>query len=39
MKDEIPTAGGCALVAIFAALLLTASIAAAALTLNLTCNQ
>lgn len=39
MKDEIPTAGGCALVAILAALLLTASIAAAALTLNLTCQQ
>lgn len=38
MKEDIPTAGGCALVAILAALLLTASIAAA-LTLNLSCNQ
>lgn len=39
MKEDIPTAGGCAIVAILAALLLTASIAAAALTLNLSCNQ
>lgn len=39
MKEDIPTAGGCALVAILAALILTASIAAAALTLNLTCQQ
>ena len=39
MKEDIPTAGGCALVAILAALLLTASIATAALTLNISCQQ